>query len=238
MAVIIGAGSTVFSAQFPNGGIVSFQLGFNPQVDRLYEIGSFDPYDTSVTRTQTLSVTAYGKRATGQGGTAIHLLTPSIDCVDTGAINIEVNPASCVPSLRPFIGDFFLNNYSYSKDNLGYGQETWSFTAKPTITGFSGNIVMLRGIAEGTVKTGPGTMPFSLTGCEIDEVTIPNPSNDELDVPIESESGSVSAGAIGNYDIQRFIIPTQVGGSQGRGTTVDGLDGETSITIPLTPVYL
>lgn len=236
MAIIIGAASTVVSPQFPNGGIASVQFGFNPQVERLYQLGSFAPYDTTVTRTRTISLSVYGSRADGTGGSLPFDVTPSTTCVDAGTTLITVNPASCVASLLPFAGDYFLNSYSYSKDNLGYGQENWSFTSKPEITGYTGTIVMLRGIAEGTISTGEGVMTADLMGVTIDTAA----SNDSLGNQIEGESGSVAGGTpgLGNFDIQRHIIATSVGGSTGKGPLVDGQTGEASISIPLTPVYL
>lgn len=156
--------------------------------------------------------------------------------MDASSVNITVNPASCVASLLPFTGDYFVNSYSYSKSNLGFGQETWAFTSKPEITGYTGTIVMLRGIAEGQIATGAGTMAALDMGVVIDETG----SNDSLGAPIEGESGSVAAGTpgIGNYDIQRHVIVTQIGGSKGRHTTIDGLTGQASISIPNTPVFL
>jgi hypothetical protein len=236
VAVIIGAATTVVTPQFPNGGIVSVQFGFNPQVERLYQLGSFNPYDTTVTRTRTLSVNIYGSKPDFTGGSVSHDVTPSTSCVDANTVNITVNPASCVASLLPFTGDYFLNSYSYSKDNLGFGQETWSFTTKPIITGYTGTIVMLRGIAEGTITTGPGVMDPQYMGVTVDETA----SNDSLGAQIQGESGSVQAGTpgIGEYTIERYIIATAVGGSRGKDTTVDGLTGNASVSIPLTPVYL
>lgn len=236
MAVIIGAGSTVVSTQFPNGGIVSVQFGFTPQVERLYELGSFDPYDTSVTRTRTLSVNVYGSKPDGTGGSTPLIVTPSITCVDADTTFITVNPASCVDALIPFNDNYFLNSYSYSKDNLGYGQESWSFTSKPVITGYTGDIVMLRGIAEGTVATGAGVMLPEYQGITVNELA----SNDVLGNQIEGESGSVAGGTpgLGNYDIQRHVIVTAVGGSRGRHVLIDGQTGAASISIQLTPVYL
>lgn len=236
MAVIIGAGTTVVSSQFPNGGIVSVQFGFSPQVERLYQLGSFSPYDSTVTKTRTLSVNVYGKKADGTGGSVPFLVPPSTSCVDADALNITVNPASCVGSLLPFIENYFLTSYAYSKDNLGFGQETWSFTSKPDIPGFGGTIVMLRGIAEGTIATGPGVMTPPDMGVVVDDPA----SNDAFGAPIEGESGSVQAGTpgIGNFDIQRHVIVTTVGGSKGKGTGADGFTGQASISIPVTPIYL
>jgi len=236
MAVIIGAGTTVVSSQFPNGGIVSVQFGFNPQVERLYELGSFNPYDSTITKTRTLSLNVYGSRPSGGGGSSPLVITPSTSCADTGAVSVTINPASCVGSLIPFTADYYVTGYSYSKDNLGFGQESWSFTSKPEIPGFTGTIVMLRGIAEGTITTGAGNMTAAQMGIVVDEVA----SNDSLGLPIQGESGSVQGGTpgIGKYDTQRYIIATSIGGSIGKSDAVDGLAGEGSVQIPMTPVYI
>jgi len=235
MSVIIGAGTTVVSTQFPNDGIVSVNFGFQPNVTRLYQLGSFTPYDSYTTRSRTLSVTAYGSKRDGTGGTAQHDVSPSTTCTDAGTINITINPASCVSSLVPFVDDYFVNSYSYQKDNLGFGQETWSMTTKPIISTYTGTIVMLRGIAEGTVSTGNGTMDPALQGIVVDD-TASNDTSGE----ITGESGSVQAGSpgVGNYDITRYVVVTSIGGSIGSNSSVDGLSGNASVSIPLTPVYL
>lgn len=236
MGVIIGSGSTVTSPQFPNGGILSVSFGFNPQVQRLYELGSFSPYDSTVQKTRTIQINVYGKKASGAGGSATMDISPSTTCEDAGAVSITVTPASCLTSLLPFTGTYFLTGYSYQKDQLGYGQESWSFTSKPIISGYTGTIVMLRGIAEGTISTGAGVMAASEMGVVINEAA----SNDAYGANIEGESGSVSAGTpgLGNYDIQRYIIATTVGASTGSGALVDGYAGQANIQIPMTPVYV
>lgn len=203
-------------------------------MERLYQLGSFDPYDTSVTRTRTLNIVAYGSKPDGSGGTQQHDVSASTSCVDAGTINVTVNPASCVGNLLPFANDYFVNSYSYQKDNLGYGQETWGMTTKPILSSFTGTITMLRGPAEGTIATGDGVMTAAQMGVVVNE-SASNDTNGE----ITGESGSVQAGSpgIGNYEEQRYVIATTIGGSVGRSSVVDGLTGNASLSIALTPVY-
>lgn len=236
MAVLIGGGTTIVSGQFPNGGITSVQFGFNPQVTRLWELGSFSPYDSFVQKTRTLTVNVYGSRPDGGGGSLQVAVAPSTTCVDAGTVHVTINPASCVSSLSSFAEDYFVTGYSYQKDNMGYGQETWSFTSKPEIPGYSGSIVMLRGIAEGQIATGDGIMPSDKMGVIVDETA----SNDSLGANIEGESGSVQAGSpgLGTYDIQRFVIVGSIGGSIGKDTSIDGLSGQANIQIPMNTVFL
>lgn len=224
------------SAQFPNGGIVSVNFGFSPQVQRLFELGTFDPYDSTVQKTRTLQLNVYGVRPDGGGGSLSLDVSPSTTCVDTGTVNTTVNPASCVGSLLPFADDYFVNSYGYSKENLGYGQESWGFTTKPVIPTFTGTIVMLRGIAEGTIGTGAGTMTSTQMGVTVDETA----SNDSLGAQIEGETGSVTAGSpgIGSFEVSRFVIVTSIGASIGLSPAIDGLTGNASISIPLTPVFI
>lgn len=234
MAVIIGAGTTVVSSQFL-GGITSINFSFQPSVTRLYQLGSFSPYDSSVQKTRTLQLTVYGQKADGSGGSLSYDVTPSTSCDDVGGIEVTVNPASCVAGLLPFTQTYYLNSYSYQKDNLGYGQENWSLTSRPDVPGYTGTIVMLRGIAEGTISTGGGTMAASDMGIVIDE----SGSNDAFGAPIEGENGSVAGGTpgIGNYDITRYIVATAVGGSIGFNNSINGQTGNASVSIPLTPVF-
>lgn len=205
-------------------------------MQRLYQLGSFSPYDTFVQSTRTLQLNVYGSRPDGSGGSVALDITPSTSCVDAGTVTVTVNPASCVTSLTPFVEDYFVTSYSYQKDHLGYGQESWSFTSRPVIPSYTGTIVMLRGIAEGTVATGDGTMSPAQMGVTIDETG----SNDSLGAPIQGESGGVQAGSpgIGEYNIQRSIIATSVGGSIGLDPTIDGLTGNASVSVQMTPVFL
>jgi len=235
MAVIIGAGTTIVSAQFPNGGILSVNFGFSPNVQRLFVLGSFQPYDAIVQKTRTLTVNVYGRRQDGSGGSLAHSLTPSVSCADADTVSVTINPASCVSTLLPFTESYFVNSYSYQKDAQGYGQESWGMTTKPIIPTYTGTIIMLRGIAEGTIGTGDGTMAALDMGVVVDETA----SNDALGAQIEGQSGGVSAGSpgIGNFDISRFVVVTSVGNSLGLDSTIDGKTGNASISVPLTPVF-
>lgn len=140
------------------------------------------------------------------------------------------------PAYYLFERTYFLNSYSYSKDALGTGQETWSYTSKPEIVNYNGSVVMLRGIAEGTVNVGPEVMDAIDQGVLVDDPA----SNDALNVQITGEVGNVTGGTpgLGTFDTQRFIIATQVGGSKARGIGADGLVGEASVSIPITPVFV
>lgn len=233
MAVIIGAGTTVVTTLFPQGGIASVNFGFAPQVNRLWELGSWDPYDTYVVRRRSLSITAYGKKDNGQGGSQIFDVSPSTSCVDATSVEVTINPGACGATVTPFTEDYWPSSYSYSKDNFGWGQESWSFTSKPEIDNYTGTIVFLRGIATGQMLTGAGIMAAADMGIVINDAA----SRDSDGNYIDGTTGSVQAGfpGIGDYMTQREIVVSTIGGSIGKD---DGNKGQGNVTIPNQEVYL
>lgn len=233
MSVIIGSGTTVVTTLFPQGGIASVNFGFAPEVNRLWELGSWVPYDTYVVRRRTLSLTAYGRRDNGQGGSQLFDVTPSTTCDDATSVSITVNPGACGTTVTPFTQDYWPASYSYSKDNFGWGQESWSFATKPEISGYTGTIVYLRGIATGQMNTGGGVMAAADMGVVIDDTA----SRDSDGNYIDGTSGSVQAGfpGIGDYTTQREVVVTSIGYSLGRD---DGNKGQASVTIPNQEIYI
>jgi hypothetical protein len=55
MAVIIGAGTTVVGFT----GVVSASWDLNPSIQRLWQLGSWDPYDTIKQAQQNVNLTVY-----------------------------------------------------------------------------------------------------------------------------------------------------------------------------------
>lgn len=232
-AVIVGNSTQVTTALFADGGIISVNFGFNAQVNRLWQLGSFSPYDTYVVKQRELSITAYGQREDSSGGSQQYDLTPSDSCVDADPISITVTPGVCEVSISPFTYDYVPTSYGYTKDNFGWGQESWSFTTKPSVDNYTGDIVILRGVATGNIITGDGILTAPEMGVVINEA-------DSVDADgnnIEGESGSVQAGqnSIGEYTVQREIVVSQIGGSVGKK---DSYQGKASVSIPTELVYL
>lgn len=237
MAVIIGGGSSLKSSTFlrDGQGVVSVNFDLQANVERLWQLGSFSPYETTTTKQRTMNVTVYGIRPDNKGGTNIHMLPPSTSCADATSFAIEFNAVVCQTGGSASFRDiFFVNSYSYSKDFQSYGQESWSLQTKPIVDNYAGTIYMLRGIATGRIlKPASGILTEAEVGCVIDDAA----SRDSLGNYIESESGSITAGfpGIGNYDITREVVVANIGGSTGKK---DGYKGTASATIPLTPMYL
>ena len=130
MAIIIGAATQV-AGDFQ--GAVSAQWGVQPQINRLWQLGSWDPYRTQVTTTNNVSVTVYAG-----GGPTINL-APATSCSDSNArFNITISPGTCggKGANLGISGRFYLMSYSYSKgDAIGLGQQSYSGNLWPGGTG-------------------------------------------------------------------------------------------------------
>ena len=64
MVVIIGAGTTVVTDVI-SGGFVSVSFSLSPTVERLFELGSFDPFDINVQTQESISITNFGGASFG-----------------------------------------------------------------------------------------------------------------------------------------------------------------------------
>ena len=59
MVVIIGAGTTVTSSIITSG-FVSVSFSVSPSVERLFELGDFDPFDVNIQTQESISLTNFG----------------------------------------------------------------------------------------------------------------------------------------------------------------------------------
>ena len=226
MTVIIGAGTGVTSSII-SGGIVSVSFSLSPSVERLFQLGSFDAFDVNITEQESISITNYG------GASTPVTLAPSTACVDSNAkMGVTITPAPCIGSTTPIdrTGSeaMFITSFSYSKDFVGYGQESWSLQSKPILVGFTGSEVFIQGFSEGNQLIGTDIVSddgLQLTGSVI-----------ATSFDAEGRSLSVSAGSpgIGSDDTQRFGRAIQIGGGVGKE---DGKRGNSSASIPHQIVY-
>jgi hypothetical protein len=211
MAVVIGAATQV---SFQNSCVISAQWGFNPNTQRLYCLGEWAPRDDLRfdRPTQTVSVTIYS------GDSGSYSTAPSDSCADANTISVSLSPAACGETFASINDQFFVNSYSYSKDDAVMpGQETWSLirwtddginTVAPTY--------VLRGISEGS------SSDSTLTGITFNGTTV------------ESVTGNVSAGGFGKaYTMYQGIV-SNVGGS----LSTAGETGQGSVSMPYTPLYI
>ena len=195
-------------------GIVSVQLSLSPQIQRLYDIGFSDPFLTNIIDQQSMSITRY---APGP----IYPTLPSDTCADANflTINVAANACGSNPGIN-FTGEFFVNNYSYSKDVQSFGQESWSMITRPVPT-TGADFIMVRGIAEG--QTTPVLSGGLTTGVVLSAGLV------------SGEEVQVTAGdlAIGRIDEVDFGTVSQIGGGTGK---FDGYAANGTVTIPYTPI--
>lgn len=219
MGVIIGA-ATVTGID----GSISAQWGVQAQMSRLWNLGSWTPYKTVVTKIETVSITAYA----GAGPSIT--LTPPAGCSDSGAkFNVSIVPGACGGGGGSGItGSFYLMSYSYSKgDPIALAQESYSGQRWPDGGGSSGDVeyvaepsLVLQGPSEGSA-TGLGTSAVTFAA---------GPT-------VEGSQGSVSAGfpGLGQSDETTYGIISKVGGGTLKS---DGDVGQANASVPHQPLYI
>jgi hypothetical protein len=106
-------------------GFQSVNWAMQVSPNRLWGLGSWNPYRTQVTKTITVNVTTYA------GIINTMALSPSTGCIDsTAKKNVSISVAACGPTSAIDFSedDMFLMSYGYSKgDAMAFGSETWSF---------------------------------------------------------------------------------------------------------------
>jgi len=226
MAIIIGSNTQVTGDV---QGVISAQWGISPQINRLWQLGSWNPYRQLATRVTSLSVTIYA------GGGPTISLEPAASCTDSNAtLSVTIVPGSCGSAPSGLGGSFtvYLSSYSYNKgDAVGFGQQSYSGQDWPGGSGGGGGVnveftdaptVVLQGRAEGTstIDVGLDTGVSFSTGYDIYGI-----------------QGNVSAGfpGTGQADQVRNGLVDQISNGDLRS---DGKIGQASVNIPHQPLYL
>jgi len=211
MSIVIGATTTVI---FPYGDcVVSVNWGYNPNVQRLYCLGSWDVFDTIQKPTETLNLTIY---APGNS----FPIPPTGACANATTITASVSPTICGEAVAGVSGNWFLTSYGFSKDDpVGPGQETWSMTRWVAGGDTPMPTYVIRGISEGQASNVNGVINSGVvfTGATV-----------------EATTGNVSAGGIGKAYTTTIGQIINVGG----GTNTPGETGTASASIPYTPLWL
>jgi len=211
MGIVIGAATLV---DFGGACVVSAQWGVNPNTQRLYCLGEWSPRDDFIFEkpTETMSLTIYSPSG------VTYATEPTTDCVDANTVTASVTSLSTqCPTGPDFTGDWFVNSYSYSKDDAVMpAQETWGLIRWVAGTHSTPIPTVLRGIAEGQASD------EDLTGITFTGDTV------------TSQTGNVTAGGFGKaYDMEIGVV-VQVG----NGLSTAGETGQGSVNIPYTPLWL
>jgi len=212
MAIVIGAATQI---SFGGACVISANWGYNPNVQRLYCIGEWEPDSSRVyyRPTETLNITIYAPGPT-------YSTDPTTSCADASTIDASVSPAACGDSFGALTGSWWVTSYSYSKEDGALpGQESWSLTRwKYLDTTPPGNFVeptyVMRGISEGQATPEAGIVFNGST--------------------VTTHNGSVSAGGFGKAYTLEVGVVSQVGG----GSSASGDTGQGSASIPYTPLYI
>lgn len=214
MAIIIGSATTVVGFT----GVQSVNWNLSPNVQRLWQLGSFIPYDTIANVTQTLSVVVYGG-----GGPPINIVNATGCTESQTKFNCTITPAACDAGVEGPSGDFYLTGYTYSKGNTqGPGTCTYNgnqYVETPTNPLPS---YVICGGAEGTRST-----DFNIHGVVFD-----GPAD------ATGFQGSVSAGfpGIGNASTTEYGIVSAVGVSP---SAIDnGKTANANVTVKHQPLWL
>lgn len=228
--VVIGFGTNI-TGVFDDACVTSLNWGYNPNSQRLYCLGSMSAAFVVSHPIETISLTVYSDATTGV--TVPIDVLPSEDCSSLSDFNIGVTFGNCVGQQPDDISNdvlspWYLTGYSFTKDDANMpGQEQWSFQRWLSLAGHTeGNTehlpatqptVVLRNVTEGQ------TTAQLATGVNLDNDTV-----------IESSSGSVSAGQIGQSSEMENGTVIEVGDPQyNAGDRENG-----SATISYTPMWL
>jgi len=188
-SIIIGFGTTVSFA----GCAISAQWGYNPNAQRLYCLGQIAPAFSIQKPTESLSITIYGDDGSGP----TYDMSPSTTCDDANTLSAAVSPAACGGSVQGVSGLWYVNSYSYSKgDPQMPGQESWSLMRWVAGPSTPAPTYVLRMTAEGETSNQSKT-GIVLTGSNI----------------AVGNTGSVSAGGVGQADTKEYGTVSSVGGS-------------------------
>ena len=209
MAVIIGAATSITGFE----GVVSVNWNMSPNVRRLWEIGSYDPYDSILNVTNTINVTCYG------GGGPTIVIPRATSCEDSKAsFECTVIPASCDSAVVGPTGTFYLTSYSFNKSDVtGPGQTSYAGTQ--WVSEPLPNYVLCGG-AEGTAG---GNTSHGVIFSVIDATGI---------------QGSVSAGfpGLGTSNEIQYGVVSSVGNSP--ASLDHGKTGNASVNVKHQPLWL
>jgi len=225
--VIIGQ-TTVVRVPFATDGIqsVNWTVGTNP--NRLYTLGSTAVFATIIPAQNTFNVTVYGGNSTAQSFATGCAAGMSVSVVPGYCPNGPIQPV-------PFSSNTaVLTSYSYNKDYMGNGTETWNLTAFMKYPGNLGTKVYADDVPD---TFAIGMMEGTLQG-DGDYTTLGNiaGANMVAGAIIAGYTGNVQATAqsIGTYEQTWYGTFDKVGGSQ---FVHPGIKASANVTISQSPIY-
>lgn len=228
MPYIVSAGT--FLTGFFSGGVQSVNISQTPQINNLYQLGSAEAYDRTITIQRQLSATVYGGASTSTS------LPVSTDCTDSSSVNLNFSAQGCgsIGNIS-LTGQYFITSYSYSKDGVAaVGTESWSFVSKPIFLLENGTeipvtAVQLRGQATGQTTTDGGAN----TGVTFGTFSLTSAGSLGSLRTVQASAGAPGIGRA--YTLQYGDV-TAVGGADGINYSAEG--GNASVSVPYTTIYI
>jgi hypothetical protein len=230
MGVILGT-MTQVDIQGVTDGFQSINWNINRQPNRLWQLGNWYPWRTQVGSTVTISVTAYA------GALGTQELRASTACeISPASRHIIINAESCDPatSVNVDYQNMFITSYSYSKgDPIGFGTESWSFQ-KWIESGVGGNFLQIPEPTYILQGTSEGNRSGNVADLGLVFFSDAEAGGSHI---VTGQQGSVSAGfpGIGNADAVEIGLVKQIGGGS---LEHGGKTGQSSVTVPHTPLYI
>lgn len=234
MAIVIGSATTVL-VDGTADGFQSVNWNVNRQPTRLWQLGNWDPYNTQVAKTITVSITTYASVL------STVTLAPAQSCANSTATKtVSIDAQTCGGSAVSIGETMYLTSYSYSKgDPVGFGTESWSFQFWEAADVFGAMIPIpdpssvIQGRAEGSRFGDVGNGSTDLGVRFIDDPGAAPADNYHI---VVGTQGSVSAGfpGIGNADDVQLGLIDRIGGGK---LQAGGEIGQSNATIPHQPLY-
>jgi hypothetical protein len=242
MSIIIGS-ATVVNVDNITDGIQSINWSVQLQTNRMWQLGSWNPYRTQVTKSLSCSVTTYA------GVLSQVFLDVADSCEDSTAVkSIFINASSCPHTLNTF-GPYnmYINGYSYSKnDPNSFATESWNFQLwiNANDDGALDNdhflpvpepSVVIQGITEGNYS---GDFEDSSYMGIIPKTAV---DSGPVGYSVIGSQGEVSAGfpGIGNYNEITYCIVESIGGGlMGYESKAQGKTGSSQANVIHTPLYI
>ena len=175
------------------------------------------------------------------GGVTPEISTcPPTQCANSpAAVAVNIAPGSCQGiQLQGLSRTVFVSSYSYSKDKIGYGTETWGGNAYVTPTSLESwncdqkcaapePTYVVLGAAEGTIES----------EYDIDIQTVVGARFRADQCIVETTKGSVQASqtSVGEYTYVKHGTFQSIGNSI---FCAPGVMGKASVSLALTPVYI
>ncbi len=239
MAVVIGSATTVV-VDGVTDGFQSVNWNVNRQPTRLWQLGSFSPYNTQVAKTITASITTYASVL------PTVTLAPADSCADSTAIKvITIDAQACSGPVISFGYTMYVNSYSYSKgDATGFGTESWSFQywedselgdnpSNTSMISVPDPESVIQGIAEGSRFGDVGNGSTDLGVRFVDDQGAAPASKNHI---VVGSQCSVSAGfpGTGRADEVQLGLIELIGGGL---LEAAGEIGQSNATVPHQPLY-